>query len=103
MDENQSKEWNYHPNLPLADSSPFTHLTEPMFLLNWIYKNWLSLSERILMVAVAIVELNQLTRVTTHSAYLFAHQYVVMEFSLLPKNAMMVTRPTEMAAQPPAP
>ena len=50
MDENQSKEWNYHPNLPLADSSPFTHLTEPMFLLNWIYKNWLSLSERILMV-----------------------------------------------------
>ena len=55
MDENQSKEWNYHPNLPLADSSPFTHLTEPMFLLNWIYKNWLSLSERILMVAVAIV------------------------------------------------
>ena len=55
MDENQSKEWNYHPNLPLADSSPFTLLTEPMFLLNWIYKNWLSLSERILMVAVAIV------------------------------------------------
>ena len=53
MDENKSKEWNYHPDLPLADPSPFTHLNEPIFLLKWFYKNWLSLSERVLMVIAA--------------------------------------------------
>jgi len=53
MNKNQSKEWNYHPDLPLADPSPFTHLNEPIFLLKWFYKNWLSLSERVLMVIVA--------------------------------------------------
>ena len=53
MDKFKSKEWNYHPDLPLADPSPFTHLNDPIFLLKWFYKNWLSLSERVLMVIVA--------------------------------------------------
>ena len=53
MNENKSKEWNYHPDLPLADPSPFTHLNEPIFLLKWFHKNWLSLSERVLMVIAA--------------------------------------------------
>ena len=53
MDKNHSKEWNYHPDFPLADPSPFTHLNQPTFLLKWFYKNWLSLSERVLMVILA--------------------------------------------------
>lgn len=53
MSENQNKEWNYHPELPLQDPSPFTHLNEPMFLVRWLRTNWLSLSERMLMVILA--------------------------------------------------
>ncbi len=52
-EQKQNREWNYHPDLPLQDPSPFTHLKEPRFLINWLSHNWLSLSERILMVILA--------------------------------------------------
>ncbi len=55
MRENQNKEWNYHPDLPLQDPSPFTHMNEPMFLVRWIRSNWLSLSERVLMLILAVI------------------------------------------------
>lgn len=51
--QNQSREWNYHPDLPLQDPSPFSHLKEPRFLINWLRHNWLSLSERVLMAILA--------------------------------------------------
>ena len=55
MSENQNKEWNYHPDLPLQDPSPFTHLNEPMFLVRWLRTNWLSLSERMMMLILAVI------------------------------------------------
>jgi sterol desaturase/sphingolipid hydroxylase (fatty acid hydroxylase superfamily) len=55
MSEHQNKEWNYHPDLPLQDPSPFTHLNEPMFLVRWLRTNWLSLSERMMMLLLAVV------------------------------------------------
>ena len=54
MSEHQNKNWNYHPDLPLQDPSPFTHLKEPRFLLRWVFSNWLSISERILMLVIAV-------------------------------------------------
>ena len=52
--ENQNKDWNYHPDLPLQDPSPFTHLNEPRFLIGWLRQNWLSLSERVLLLILAV-------------------------------------------------
>lgn len=55
MSENQNKEWNYHPELPLQDPSPFTHLNEPMFLVRWMRTNWFSLSERVIVLILAFI------------------------------------------------
>jgi len=54
MPKEKASDWNYHPDLPLQDPSPFTHLNEPRFLLGWLRKNWLSLSERVLILIVSI-------------------------------------------------
>ena len=51
---NQSREWNYHPDLPLADSSIFSWPLKPGMLVLWLAKNWLTLSERVMMVFLAI-------------------------------------------------
>jgi sterol desaturase/sphingolipid hydroxylase (fatty acid hydroxylase superfamily) len=48
-----SKEWNYHPDLPLADPSIFKWPLEPRFLGRWVLRNWLTLSERVMMVVLA--------------------------------------------------
>jgi sterol desaturase/sphingolipid hydroxylase (fatty acid hydroxylase superfamily) len=50
-----SKEWNYHPDLPLADSSIFSWPPRVGFLLRWFARNWLMLSERVMMVLLAVV------------------------------------------------
>ena len=50
-----SKEWNYHPDLPLADPSIFKWPPDPRFLGRWVLRNWLTLSERVMMVALAIL------------------------------------------------
>jgi sterol desaturase/sphingolipid hydroxylase (fatty acid hydroxylase superfamily) len=55
MDENKSKDWNYYPDLPLKDPSIFTHLNDPKFLVKWLRNNWLSLSERVILLIIAIV------------------------------------------------
>lgn len=55
MSENQNKDWNYFPSLPLQDPSPFTHLNEPKFLAGWVLRNWLTLSERVLMLILAVI------------------------------------------------
>lgn len=49
-----SKEWNYHPDLPLADGSVFRWPPEPRHVAGWVARNWLSLSERVLMVGLAV-------------------------------------------------
>ncbi|MDO6481431.1 sterol desaturase family protein [Shimia thalassica] len=48
-----SKEWNYHPDLPLADPSVFKWPPDPRFLGRWVLRNWLTLSERVMMVVLA--------------------------------------------------
>lgn len=48
-----SKEWNYHPDLPLADLSIFNWPPDPHFLGRWVLRNWLKLSERVMMVVLA--------------------------------------------------
>ncbi|MEO3414592.1 sterol desaturase family protein [Roseovarius sp. CAU 1744] len=50
----QSREWNYHPDLPLQDSSLFKWPPSPGFLARWLARNWLTLSERVIMVIVAV-------------------------------------------------
>jgi len=49
-----SREWNYHPDLPLDDPSIFRWPPEPGFIARWIGRNWLTLSERVLMVLLSL-------------------------------------------------
>ena len=49
-----SAEWHYHPDLPLADRSVFQWPPRPGFLARWFAANWLTLSERVLMLALAL-------------------------------------------------
>ena len=51
----QSREWNYHPELPLQDPSVFKWPPRPGFLLRWFARNWLTLSERVMMVILAVI------------------------------------------------
>lgn len=46
--------WNYHPELPLADKSIFGWPSDIGFLARWFRRNWLSLSERMLLLLVAV-------------------------------------------------
>ena len=46
---------NYHPDLPLADNSIFKRPPDPSFAFNWLRTDWLSLSERVLMMLLAIL------------------------------------------------
>ena len=52
---NQSREWNYHPDLPLSDPSVFKWPPSPGFLACWFARNWLTLSERVMMVILAVL------------------------------------------------
>ena len=52
--EGMSRDWNYHPDLPLPDSSLFRWPPRPRYLAHWALRNWLTLSERVLMVALAV-------------------------------------------------
>ena len=49
-----SRAWNYHPDLPLANPSIFRWPPDPRYLLGWFARNWLMLSERVLMVLLAL-------------------------------------------------
>ena len=59
MSENEgekpmSREWNYYPELPLANPSIFRWPPDPRFFARWFARNWLTLSERVLMAILAI-------------------------------------------------
>jgi len=49
------KSWNYHPNLPLEDTSIFSNLKDPRAVPRWFIRNWLSLSEFVLLTLLATV------------------------------------------------
>ena len=52
--EAMSREWNYHPDLPLSDPSIFRWPPDPGFLARWFARNWLTLSERVMMVIASV-------------------------------------------------
>jgi sterol desaturase/sphingolipid hydroxylase (fatty acid hydroxylase superfamily) len=47
-------DWNYHPDLPLANPSVFRWPPDPAFMLGWFARNWLVLSERVILLIIAI-------------------------------------------------
>ena len=53
-DQPMTAEWNYHPDLPLQDPSVFRWPPRPGYLARWFARNWLTLSERVMMVALAM-------------------------------------------------
>jgi len=50
----ENKAWNYHPELPLENPSIFVWPPNPDFLLKWFATNWLTLSERVMMLILAV-------------------------------------------------
>ncbi len=54
MAKSPKDEWNYHPNLPLKDKSLFGNIKSPTFIAKWLFKNWLSISEFVLLAVVSI-------------------------------------------------
>ena len=54
MPEPKSAAWNYHPELPLRDPSLFALGLSPRAWALWLARHWLTLSERVLMVSLAI-------------------------------------------------
>lgn len=54
-EEPMSREWHYYPALPLHNPSLFQWPPDPRFLLGWLGRNWLTMSERVMMVALALV------------------------------------------------
>lgn len=52
--EDMSREWNYHPDLPLRDPSVFAQPANPAFIARWFARNWLTLSERVAMVLISL-------------------------------------------------
>ena len=49
-----SREWNYHPDIPLENASIFRWPPDPKYLENWFRSRWLMFSERVMMVLLAI-------------------------------------------------
>ena len=54
MTEQTNPDFNYHPDLPLQNNSVFQWPPRPMFLVRWLGDNWLSLSERVLLLILAV-------------------------------------------------
>lgn len=51
----QPSSWNYHPDLPLLNSSIFVWPITPALIVKWFSYNWLTLSERILLFLFAVL------------------------------------------------
>ena len=48
-------DWNYHPGIPLQNNSLFRSPLYPSFLIAWIYRNWLHLSEKVILVIISFL------------------------------------------------
>lgn len=46
--------WNYHPDLPLKDPSVFAKDGGPRHIFGWVVRNWISLSERMILLMMAV-------------------------------------------------
>ena len=53
--EGQTKVWNYHPNLPLANSPVFRWPPRLIFVLNWFRRAWLDVSSATIWTALAFI------------------------------------------------
>ena len=50
-----NSDWNYHPGIPLQNNSLFRAPLYPSFLIAWIYRNWLHLSEKVILVIISFL------------------------------------------------
>ena len=73
--------WNYHPDLPLANPSIFVWPPNPNFLLDWVVTNWLSLSERVLLVITSIL-LWKFCYPSFNSAQTFSFGWIAQTYSV---------------------
>jgi lathosterol oxidase len=81
MVESSNKEWNYHPDLPLSDPSIFNLPVRPRFIARWFAKNWLTLSERMMMV-IASVAIWYLFYPSLETAQTFAFGWIAQIFAV---------------------
>lgn len=81
MVESSNKEWNYHPDLPLSDPSIFNLPVRPRFIAHWFAKNWLTLSERMMMV-IASVAIWYLFYPSLETAQTFAIGWIAQIFAV---------------------
>lgn len=81
MVESSNKEWNYHPDLPLSDPSIFNLPVRPRFIARWFAKNWLTLSERMMMV-IASVAIWYLFYPSLETAQTFAIGWIAQIFAV---------------------
>ena len=50
-----NSDWNYHPGIPLQNNSLFRLPLYPSFLIAWMYRNWLHLSEKVILVIISFL------------------------------------------------
>ena len=55
MNKNLDKVWNYKPDIPLANPSLFRTSLSLGLILSWFFKNWISFSEKIFLLIVAVI------------------------------------------------
>ena len=55
ISEGKGKNWNYHPNLPLANSPIFRWPPRISYIVGWIRRSWFNLSATTLWVLLAII------------------------------------------------
>ena len=54
LDQNKlNSDWNYHPKIPLENNSIFRSPPKLIFFKSWILRNWLHLSEKVILVMVS--------------------------------------------------
>ncbi len=77
--ENTSKDWNYFPDLPLTDPSIFSRPMDIGLIARWFRRNWLSLSERVLLLLLAIAAY-YLLYPSLESAKIFAIAWIAQTY-----------------------
>ncbi len=77
----ESTDWNYTPDLPLADPSIFKWPPNPGFLFRWFARNWLTLSERVMM-AIAAVALWLFAYPSLETARTFALGWIAQTWAI---------------------
>ena len=77
--ENTSKDWNYVPDLPLTDPSIFSRPMDIGLITRWFRRNWLSLSERVLLLLLVIAAY-YLLYPSLESAKIFAIAWIAQTY-----------------------